>query len=407
MHCVDQAIYQNILVSVDNSEHSHYAEDVGVLLAKTGNAKLTGLHVYSGRFHRTRFKALEEHLPEKYQKGDILEYQRKIHSVLIERGLEIISYEYLKNLKESCEKNRVPFEEKLLDGKNSDVIIDQSESCDLVVMGAQGMGAVPGFSSLGSNTERVLWYVGKDVFIARKKCDFSKIFVGIDGSDYSSMALHRAVHLARMFDSKLTILSSFDPRLHPVVFKSLVSVLGDEAGKVFKFKEQEQLHTSVIDTSLEELYEEYLQKGKKIAEAEGVDVKTELLRGKPYYSLYDKTTKEEADLLIVGRLGMHAGRYETLGSNAERIARLSPTNVLVVGMKKENNLKPSEPSLSKRMHHEEEKVSWNEEAQKRLENIPSFARPMAVLAIERYAKENGIKIITPDVMKNARGRYES
>ena len=51
-------------------------------------------------------------------------------------------------------------------------------------------------------------------------------------------------------------------------------------------------------------------------------------------------------------------------------------------------------------------VSWNDDAKLRLENIPKFARPMAILAIERYAKEQGIKTITPDVMKKARDQVE-
>jgi hypothetical protein len=45
---------------------------------------------------------------------------------------------------------------------------------------------------------------------------------------------------------------------------------------------------------------------------------------------------------------------------------------------------------------------WSDDAKKRLENVPKFARPMAVMAIERYAKEHKITTITPDVMNAAR-----
>jgi len=34
--------------------------------------------------------------------------------------------------------------------------------------------------------------------------------------------------------------------------------------------------------------------------------------------------------------------------------------------------------------------------------VPSFARPMAMLSIERYARENGLTTITPEVMEQAR-----
>jgi nucleotide-binding universal stress UspA family protein len=398
--------YRSILLALDNSPHSRFVEDAAILLARNTPIKITGLHVYSGHFHRDRFNALEEFLPEKYQKEDLLEYQRNIHSVLIERGLEIISLEYMKRVKELCQRHQIPFEEKLIDGKNSDVIIDHAASYDLVIMGAQGLGAVTGFSHLGSTTLRVLQHVRKDVLVMKRKSDFQNIFVGVDGSEYSLCVLERAILLARRLQSQLTILSSFDPGLHPVVFKSLVSVLSDEAGKVFKFKDQEQLHTSVIDSSLEDLYKGYLSAGKEIAEQHGVDTRTELLHGKPYASIYEKMRSIDADLLLVGRFGMHAGRYASLGSNAERIAELVPTNVLVVGM----NVIEKPESMSvisvQKSDTQGGRVTWDEESKQRLENIPSFARPMAVLAIERYAKERGITVITPAVMKEARHRYE-
>ncbi len=405
---IDQLeLYKKILISVDNSQYSQYAEDVGVLLAKTCASQVTGLHVYSGQFHRMRFEALETHLPDKYQKKDILEYQEKIHSVLIERGLEIISSEYMKNLRDLCKNYGVSLEEKLLDGKNSDVIIDQSRSSDLTIIGSQGLGAVTGLSGFGSNAERVLRHTKNDVMIMRKKCDFRKIMVGVDGSDNSYMALNRAVQLAKLFNSNITILTSFDPQLHPIVFKSLASVLSDEAGKIFKFKEQEQLHNSVIDTSLEQLYQGYLEKGKKIAETQDIIPKTELLRGKPYFSIYNKLIQDDADLLVVGRMGMHKGNYEIIGSNTERLARITPTNILVIGPNTEKNSIHPEIKTSQNVPLENKKIIWNDDAQQRLERIPSFARPIAILAIERYAKENKINTITPEVMKNARDRYET
>jgi nucleotide-binding universal stress UspA family protein len=400
-----QRRYQTILVAVDNSEHSRYAEEAGVLLAKTAQATLTGLHVYSGSFHRTRFNALEQHLPKKYQTEDVLSYQRKIHSVLIERGLEIISYEYMKNLKDACAQQKVRFEEKLVDGKNSDTIIDHAGFYDLIMMGAQGMGAVPGYQTLGSNTERVLRHATTDVCILRKPTEFDRIAVGIDGSPASLLALQQGIDLSKMFNATLSVFSSFDPQFHPVVFQSLVSVLSDEAGKVFKFKEQEQLHNQVIDTSLEQLYTEHLRRAMQHATQNGITVTTELLKGKPYCSLCDRTNRT-ADLLIVGRSGMHQGRHETIGSNAERIARFSQTNILIVGMNKENHAIPLSHAQPQVQSAHDVKVIWDDEAKKRLENIPRFARPMAVLAIERYAKEQGIQRITPEVMKAARENHE-
>lgn len=51
----------------------------------------------------------------------------------------------------------------------------------------------------------------------------------------------------------------------------------------------------------------------------------------------------------------------------------------------------------------EEGLVWTEEAEKRLENVPTFARGMARKAIERYAREAGYATVTPEVMDRARG----
>ena len=53
---------------------------------------------------------------------------------------------------------------------------------------------------------------------------------------------------------------------------------------------------------------------------------------------------------------------------------------------------------------QKETVVWTAEAEKRLENVPAFARDMARQAIERYAVEEGHAEITPEVMKRARER---
>ena len=102
---------------------------------------------------------------------------------------------------------------------------------------------------------------------------------------------------------------------------------------------------------------------------------------------------------------MHKGPFDTIGSNAENIAELADTNVLIL------TTSSSEPSVQKMESDEpktvtkiEKNVTWNKEAKNRLEHIPKFARPMAILAIERYAKEKGEQIITPEIMKKARER---
>lgn len=50
-------------------------------------------------------------------------------------------------------------------------------------------------------------------------------------------------------------------------------------------------------------------------------------------------------------------------------------------------------------------MTWSSEAEKRLENIPDFIRPMARREIERLAKERGATTITAQVMDEAKEKF--
>jgi hypothetical protein len=47
-------------------------------------------------------------------------------------------------------------------------------------------------------------------------------------------------------------------------------------------------------------------------------------------------------------------------------------------------------------------LPWTQSAEKRLENIPSFVRPLAQSGVEQYAKEKGYNEINDDVMQEYR-----
>jgi hypothetical protein len=50
-------------------------------------------------------------------------------------------------------------------------------------------------------------------------------------------------------------------------------------------------------------------------------------------------------------------------------------------------------------------MAWTREAEQRLENIPDFIRPMARKEIERLAKERGVATITAQVMDDAKDKF--
>jgi hypothetical protein len=50
-------------------------------------------------------------------------------------------------------------------------------------------------------------------------------------------------------------------------------------------------------------------------------------------------------------------------------------------------------------------MTWTPEAEKRLENIPDFIRPMARKEVERVAKERGMAAITAQVMDDVKEKF--
>jgi len=52
-------------------------------------------------------------------------------------------------------------------------------------------------------------------------------------------------------------------------------------------------------------------------------------------------------------------------------------------------------------------LQWSDAAKERLKRLPSFARGMVVKGAERYAAEQGISVVTPEVLQAVRERAEA
>src|SRR5438067_335623 len=281
-------VYEKIYVPLDNSDHSNAAIEVAIALARGTGARLVGSHVYAARMHDVRFKQMEYTLPEEYQHEQELERQRKIHDSLITRGLQLISDSYLDVMKAACDRAGLPFEYKTVDGKNWECLVDDiSESdYDVVVMGALGMGAVKD-SMVGSVTDRVVRRIRVDTLVIKDTHPFredasERIVVAIDGSPQSFAGLQTGIALARVLGKQVEAVSVYDPYLHYAMFNGIVDVLSAEASKIFRFKEQEQLHEEIIDTGLAKIYESHLRVAQSVARDEGIEIKTTLLDGKAF-----------------------------------------------------------------------------------------------------------------------------
>ena len=390
-------MYKTIYIPVDNSDHSNVAVDLGVQLAQEFGSKIVGSHVYAAKMHDKRFKQMEAGLPEEYHDEKELDRQRKIHDSLITRGLQIITDSYLDYVDKKCTESNLPLERRSLEGRNWKVLAEDinTNAYDLTIMGSLGVGAVKD-SVIGSNTERVLRRVrNSDMFIVKdlKPMNGGKIVVAVDGSPYSFGGLKTGLALGKALNKPVEAISAFDPYFHYAAFHSISGVLNEEAGKVFRFKEQEKLHEEVIDSGLAKIYQSHLDISREIAQEEGSDIRTTLLDGKAFEKVLQYVRKEKPWLLIVGRIGVHSDDDMDIGSNTENLLRAVTCNVLISN-------KRFVPPIDTQAEYT---IAWTEEALLRMEKVPVFARGVAKTAIHRYAIEKGHTIISNSVVDNAIG----
>ena len=325
-------------------------------------------------------------------------HQRDVHDDLITQGLSIISDSYHDAAEVACEKANRPYARLSPEGKNYRRILGELEKggFDLLVLGALGLGAVPG-SLIGTVCERVARRSPVDTLVIRAAdaaIGDGPIVVGIDGSERSFGALKTAFAIARRISCEIHAIAAYDPYYHYVAFNKIAGVLSEEAGKVFRFKEQEQLHEELIDDGIAKIYQSHLEVAETIAEGLGVKIATKLLDGKPYKAVLDYLKEVRASLLVVGKTGVHADDELDIGGNAENLLRLAPCHLWLT----QSTYTPPLDIVA------DETVSWSVEAEKKISRAPEFVRDMARRMVLRHTQKLGHTFVTSDIVDEVMGK---
>jgi nucleotide-binding universal stress UspA family protein len=385
--------YKSILIAADASDHSNRGIADAAELGKLWQSTITGIHVYAAKMHDFRFRQMEGGLPEQYQEEAELEKQRDIHDTLITKGLSVITDCYLDQVELTCQQQQLSFRRRALEGKNYRALVNEANNgyYDLLVMGALGLGAVAG-SHIGTVCERVVRRSKIDSLIIKdpkRSLSDGPIVVAIDGSTRAYGGLLTGLSLARAWDLPLTAVSAFNPYFHYTAFNRIASVLSEEAGKIFRFKEQEKLHEDIIDTGLAKIYQSHLDVAKEIAKEQEIEITTTLLDGKPHEVIETYLREYTASLLIVGKLGIHADAELDIGGNAENLLR----NVNCSIWLSQRQYQPRIDMIAATS------ISWTKQAEQRINNVPEFVRGMARLGVLRYAQDQGHTVITDSIVQ--------
>ncbi len=374
-----------ILVALDQSDYANNAMKQAIRLA---DGHITGIHAYAAKLHDRRFKQMEGGLPERYQRESEMEHQRDVHEDLIGMGLGLISDSYHDAAGVLADKAKVPFKRLSPEGKNYACLLEAMETGDHDVMflGALGLGAVAG-STIGTVCERVVRRANMDVFVAKDRrlaIGDGPIVVGMDGSPKSFGALMTALEIGRKLGAPVHVVAAYDPYYHYVAFNKISTVLDEEAGKVFRFKEQEQLHEELIDDGIAKIYQAHLNVAESVAAEAGVKVVTALVAGKPYQAIRKYVEEQGASLLVVGKTGVHADEGLDIGGNSENLLRMVDCHVWV-GMAE--HFPPSDVVA-------EETIMWSDEATAMINRAPKFVRGIARTGVIRQAQKEGHTFIT-------------
>lgn len=393
-------VYTHILIPTDNSELCHAGIEWSIEMASAWDGTIVGNHVYAGRLHDDRFRQLEVGLPARFQTPKEIEKQRKIHDKLIEQGLILISDSFLDLVEKKGEEAGVDVERKLMEGIHFEQLAKDinTSDYDLVVMGAHGIGQVK-HSHLGSVTARVARLITTDLIVMKQKdrsLHGARILMAVDGSAYSYVALRKTLRLARTFDCEVEVVSAFDPFMHYAAFDNIRYVLSEQAGKVFKFEEQEELHNNIIDRGLKKVCEANLMRAERVADDLEWPIETRVLVGKPFAKILDRIDETDPDLLVIGRYGAHHVEGADMGSHAENLLRLAPCNLLLVGA---TGAKPYDIPVIE--EYEEEPLEWDDDAIKLVLRAPPFAQGMAKASVEEFARSQGRERVTLEFLQEA------
>lgn len=387
--------YGSVILAADSSDHANRGADDAAAIAKLWDAPITGSHVYAAKMHDIRFRQMEGGLPEQFRQEEELERQRVVHDDLITRGLSIITDSYLDQVDRKCGEHNLAFKRSSLEGKNYRELTLEANSgqYDLLIMGALGLGAIKG-SSIGTVCERVSRRSEIDTLIIKdpqQAIEQGPIVVAVDGSHRAYGGLLRGIAFAKQWNVPLHVISAFDPYYHYVAFNRIAGVLSEEAGKVFRFQEQEQLHEEIIDSGLAKIYAGHLSVAQTIADDHEIEIQTKLLDGKPWDAILKYLAKVKPSLLIVGKTGIHADKELDIGGNTENLLRMANCAILMSHLE-------HQPQIERLA---DVTTSWTTEAELRMKNVPSFVQNMARAAILRYAQERGHTVITESIVEEA------
>jgi nucleotide-binding universal stress UspA family protein len=280
--------YRKILVAVDGSESSRNAFRQACRIVRHDKSWITVVTV----------------IPPYQDQHQTLSVREKVSKALRDEGDRILS-EFTKIAGE--EDVYVKF--RLEEGSPVDVVLDIAEEnfFDLVVTGRRGMSRLER-SLIGTVTARILGHSKCDVLVVPKDTivNWETLLVPTDGSQYSIASTNKAINLAKVYGSKVKVISIVD--------------VTDE------FQAQAP---DAVDALVDQAKELVDGIGRKAADM-GVPADCFVREGESYKVINDMARKQAADMIVMGSHGRTGVKRLFMGSVTEKVIGYASRPVLVV-----------------------------------------------------------------------------
>ncbi len=287
---------EKVLLSTDGSEFSEGAVREAIRLAKRCSSKLSAISVIETN---PEFATIAPQIVEKKEKA---------------------AREHLEAVKARAEKEGVECDLIVREGEDSyKYIADEAakNKITMIVMGRRGRTGLKRLM-MGSTTARVIGHAPCSVLVVPRAAQvlFKNVLVATDGSLYSTAAASEAIGIAKLNNSKLTVIAVVPSEFMPPT--DVEMAIGQRELLAEKEMREAEKNAKAV---------------KEAAQKEGVAVQAFVMSGKPSDAIIETAKDKNADLIVLGSHGRTGIEKLLMGSVVERVIVLANSAVLVVKRK--------------------------------------------------------------------------
>ena len=159
---------------------------------------------------------------------------------------------------------------------------------------------------------------------------YKKIYVPVDNSAHSNRAIEAAIRVGVAFRSELVGSHVYAAKMHDYRFKQMEYSLPEEYLEENELERQRKIHDSLITMGLKLISDSYLEAMKQRCAGEELPFEGRMIDGKHHVEIRRDLEASDADLVVLGALGLGRQRDSQIGSVCERVTRACRQDAWIV-----------------------------------------------------------------------------